>query len=182
MVTIKRKAIFLDRDGVVNVAPVVNGLPTSPMNACELVVIDGIRDLVKEFKQKEYVVVVVTNQPEVARGRLKKESLKEMNDLISRESGIEHFYVCPHDDSNFCKCRKPRPGLIYDAANELNLDLERSFLVGDRWKDIEAGNAAGCRSIWIDLNYAEREPTKYFSRVSTLTTASDLILRFQHES
>ncbi len=102
--------------------------------------------------------MVVTNQPDVARGLQRAEVVHEINRELRRRVEVAAVYVCFHDDSDGCDCRKPAPGLLLHAASDLGLDLTRSFMVGDRWRDVEAGRRAGCRTVYIDRRYSERSP------------------------
>jgi len=118
----------------------------------------------------------VTNQPEISRGNIKVEDLKAMHDHLSKELGITHFFVCVHDDGYHCTCRKPKPGLLLKAALELDIDLTKSKMVGDRWKDIVCGQHVGCECFFIDYHYAEAKPLQPFTRVTSLLEASYCII------
>ena len=176
MVEKKRSAVFLDRDGVVNLAPVVNGLPKSPMSLDEFFLEDQLLPSVLKLRQNNYEIVVITNQPEIARGKLSMSTLLVMHEKIRKVCGIELFYICPHDDG-MCACRKPLPGLIIQAQADLSLDLESSFLIGDRWKDIEAANSAGCQSVWIDRSYTEKAPSNFDFMAKSLIDATTYVLQ-----
>jgi D-glycero-D-manno-heptose 1,7-bisphosphate phosphatase len=171
-----RRAVFLDRDGVINKAFVVNGIPTPPKKLSELEVLDGVKEAIKLLSDENFEVVVVTNQPDVARGTMSRESVEDINSYLGRELGIVHFYVCFHDDSQGCNCRKPKPGLLNTAATNLKIDLRRSFMVGDRWKDIAAGQEVGCHCLYVDYGYHEKSPDLPYMRVSSLREATRLIL------
>lgn len=171
------KAIFLDRDGVVNTAIIKNGLPFSPLCLNEVKVISGVKEAIGTFKTLGYIPVIVTNQPEVARGNLKIEELERMNSYLRQELGILKFYSCTHDDLDACECRKPKPGMFLQAAKELKLDLRQSLMVGDRWKDIEAGQRAGCKCFFIDNSYQEPLPNAPFTRVTSLSEVLTCNLR-----
>lgn len=170
-----KRAVFLDRDGVVNRAPVIDGVPCSPNNIQELEIISGVKEAVSLLISRGYELVVVTNQPNVARGTLREDELLQIHQEIAMHTGIKHFFACIHDDRDECNCRKPRPGMLIDAAMRLNLDLQKSFLVGDRWKDIEAGRTVGCQCYFIDYRYQEKFPSQPFHRVTSLLEAAILI-------
>jgi D-glycero-D-manno-heptose 1,7-bisphosphate phosphatase len=178
---IARTAIFLDRDGVINRAVVKEGKPYPPQLLAEVEILPGVAEAIRSLKTAGYLLVVVSNQPDVARGTQLQETVESMNRHLGLVLGIEHFRVCYHDDSDNCRCRKPKPGLLTDAAALLEIDLSRSVLVGDRWRDISAGNAAGCRTIWIDRGYRERQPEDYHFRAASLLDASQWILAHQKE-
>jgi D-glycero-D-manno-heptose 1,7-bisphosphate phosphatase len=163
-----KRAAFLDRDGVLNRAVVLNGIPTPPKNLTDVVILPGVREAILLIKESEYEIVVVTNQPDVARGTQTQTSVQEINGFLQMELGITHFYICFHDDLDSCGCRKPMPGLLLLAASELNLDLQQSYMVGDRWRDIAAGQAAKCRCFYINNGYAEKSPNLPFTEVSSL--------------
>ena len=124
-----------------------------------------------------FITVVVTNQPDIARGYLTIEMVSLMHSEISRATGLQNFYSCFHDDKDNCECRKPNIGLMRKAARDLDLDISKSFMVGDRWKDIEAGQRAGCKCFFIDNNYSERRPTPPFHTVISLLEAAKIIAK-----
>lgn len=150
-----RKAVFLDRDGVLNRAVVRNGKPHPPQTLAEFEILPGVAAAVETLRGLGYLTVVVTNQPDVARGSQSREIVEAMNAVLRETLKIDDVRVCYHTDTDDCDCRKPRPGMILAAAKDWNIDLGRSFLVGDRWRDMEAGHAAGCRTILIDYGYDE---------------------------
>jgi len=170
------RAVFLDRDGVLNVAPVKDGKPLSPRGVNELRIVDDAKLSIMALIEKGFKIVVVTNQPEISRGNLTWNSLQEMHQVLKSELRIEHFYVCPHDDIDNCSCRKPKPGMILRAAQELSIDTDLSYLVGDRWKDIEAGQRAGCQCVYIERGYREKKPTGVFITAKTLNDATNSIM------
>jgi D-glycero-D-manno-heptose 1,7-bisphosphate phosphatase len=155
---VSRRAAFLDRDGVINRAIVRNGKPYPPQDPRELELLPGVPDAVARLRRAGYLVLVITNQPDVARGTTSKSSVEEINARLCAELALDGVYVCWHDDAAGCNCRKPQPGLLLDAAREHGVDLGRSFMIGDRWRDVLAGQRAGCRTIWIDRGYAESAP------------------------
>jgi D-glycero-D-manno-heptose 1,7-bisphosphate phosphatase len=119
---------------------------------------------------------VVTNQPEVARGRLTRHSVEEINDLLRSLIPLDDIRICYHDDADGCDCRKPKPGMLLSAARDWDIDPGRSFLVGDRWRDIEAGRRAGCRTIFINHGYAESQPPDTDFETRSLLLAVEWIL------
>jgi len=164
-------AVFLDRDGVINQALIYESRPYSPRKKEELVILAGVDEAVELLLAHGYLPVVVTNQPDIARGFTTFEHVSEIHKIISSQTGIQHFYLCMHDEQDMCQCRKPRIGLITNAARELNLNLNESFLVGDRWKDIQAGQNAGCCCFFIDNGYLEQKPEPPFHTVASLLEA-----------
>ncbi len=164
-------AAFLDRDGVVNASLIKENVPCPPSNISEVEILPGVREAIEILHFNNYLPVVITNQPDVSRGTLELSDVQLINDYIGIESGVSNFYICPHDDIDQCGCRKPKPGLIHVAVAELGIDLSRSFLVGDRWRDIEAGQAVGLPSFFIDYSYRETQPKLPFIRVTSLFEA-----------
>lgn len=154
----KRVGVFLDRDGVLIRAIVRDQRPHSPTCAAEVEIPPDVPDACAELRRRGFVIVVVTNQPEVARGNLSREAVEEIHRYLQGRIPLDGIRVCYHDDVDHCTCRKPSPGMLCDAARDWNIDLRNSFLIGDRWKDIEAGKRAGCRTVFIDRQYAEPLP------------------------
>jgi len=176
------KAVFLDRDGVVNKTFLMNGIPTPPKNLNDLVILDGVKDAIKLLNKNNFQIVVVTNQPDVARGITSQQSVEGINAHLRQELGVKQFFTCFHDDPDECECRKPKPGLILKAARDLKIDLRKSFMVGDRWRDVAAGQAAGCRCFFIDYGYHEKSPVLPFTRVTSLIEATHLILEIANDA
>jgi D-glycero-D-manno-heptose 1,7-bisphosphate phosphatase len=166
-----RKGAFLDRDGVVNATNIRGKLPIPPENVEDLIILPGVIEAVEILISTNYIPVVVTNQPDIARGKTSIEVVNQINEEIRRITKINYFYVCSHDDFSNCDCRKPKPGLIVRAMSELELDAKSSFLVGDRWKDIAAGQKLGLKSFFIDNSYPEKMPVPPFIRVHSLLEA-----------
>jgi D-glycero-D-manno-heptose 1,7-bisphosphate phosphatase len=151
-----RAAVFLDRDGVLTEAEVVAGVPQSPRLASEMRILDEAQPACRALADAGLLLICITNQPEIARGGLDRAELEAMNEVLQRELGLDEVVVCPHDDEDGCDCRKPRPGMILDAARRHGIELAASFTVGDRWRDIDAGKAAGTVTIFIDRGYDEQ--------------------------
>jgi len=163
-------AVFLDRDGVINQAIVRDGKPYPPDSPADLVVLPGVPEALARLKRQGFALVVVTNQPDVARGRQRREVVEAMHARLASELPIDEFRVCYHDDRDDCPCRKPRPGLLTQAPD---YDLARSVLVGDRWRDIEAGRRAGVRAtMLIDYGYREQLSSQPDVRVESLSAAA----------
>jgi len=146
-------AVFLDRDGVLTEAPLVDGRPTTPTLARDLRLLPGTAETVIALRALGARIFVVTNQPDIARNTLDSSELAVMHEGLSRALQIDAVQVCPHDGW-WCPCRKPRPGMLLELAREWDVDLHASWMVGDRWVDIAAGSAAGTRTILIDRPYS----------------------------
>jgi len=173
----KQRAVFLDRDGVLNEAIVREGRPYPPANLAELRILPEGAAALRRLKDAGFLLIVVTNQPDVGRGTQAREVVEELNAALRAALPVDDFYVCYHDRADRCECRKPKPGLLVKAAGDRNIDLHGSFMIGDRWRDVDAGAAAGCRTVLIDYGYKEQEPDKGPDwRVSGLIEAVELIL------
>jgi D-glycero-D-manno-heptose 1,7-bisphosphate phosphatase len=170
------RAVFLDRDGVINRAHVREGKPYPPASLKELEVLPGVPDALTALRRAGYLLIVVTNQPDVARGKIPREAVEEINKHLAGALAIDEFRTCYHDSKDGCDCRKPKPGSLLAAAKEHAIDLSRSYMVGDRWKDIEAGEMAGCKTVFIDHGYSEQRPDSYDHRAGSLLQASQIIL------
>jgi D-sedoheptulose 7-phosphate isomerase len=173
----QRRAVFLDRDGVINRTFVRDGKPFPPTTLQELEVLPGVPEALHELKQHGYKLLVVTNQPDVARGKQSRQTIDAMHQALSARLPLDDILVCYHTDKDKCGCRKPMPGMLFEAAKKHNIDLAASFMVGDRWRDIEAGYNAGCKTILIDYGYSERSPAHAPDlRVGSLREAADWII------
>ncbi len=137
----------------------------------------GVREACRKLREAGFALILITNQPDIARGVIAENEVAEMHARLQRYLQLDDIRVCPHDDSAGCDCRKPKPGLLLDAAKTWNIDLGSSYLVGDRWRDVEAGQRAGCRPLFIDYGYRERQPNGPFLRVRSLAEAANWIVR-----
>ena len=177
-----KRAVFLDRDGVINRAFVVDGIPTPASALDQLQILPRVDDSIKMLRSAGYEIVVITNQPDVARGKLSKEAVESIHARLGEELGIRSFYTCFHDDADSCLCRKPKSGLLTWAAQDLGLDLGKSYMIGDRWRDIAAGQSAGCQCFFVDYFYDEKQPDMPYTRVSSLFEAAQTILEESHDT
>ncbi len=174
----KKRAVFLDRDGVINRAFVREGKPFPPPTPQELEILPDVPEALEELKSHGYELLVVTNQPDVGRGKQSREALDAMHKALSARLPLDDILVCCHTEQDKCDCRKPLPGMLLEAARKHSIDLAQSFMVGDRWRDIEAGYNAGCKTILIDYGYSERPPDRMPDlRVGSLREAADWIIR-----
>lgn len=171
-----RRAVFLDRDGVINRAPVRDGLPFSPDAAEALELLPRVGAALSALRAEGYALIIVTNQPDVARGRSTRAAIEQVHARLRRSLPLDAILTCYHDNADACDCRKPRAGLLLRAAAELAIDLSASFMVGDRWRDIEAGRSAGCRTFFVDYGYLEPRPAQFDYRVESLPEAAAIIL------
>ena len=171
-----RRAVFLDRDGVINRSIIREGKPFPPISLDELVILPGVHKALSLLRTAGYLLIVVTNQPDVARGTTSKKSVETLNTSLQGQLPIDAIFPCYHDDSDKCICRKPKPGLLLAAARKFNVNFATSYMVGDRWRDIEAGLAVGCKTFFIDYGYAEKQPELFDFRVSSLREAAIIII------
>ena len=174
-----KRAVFLDRDGVINQPKVIDGKPYPPASIDEFILLPDVVEACQSLRRSGLLLVIVTNQPDVGRGTLSREAVEAIHALMSKLLPIDRVEVSydsgrENPPSEF---RKPRPGMLLRAAAELGIDLKRSFMVGDRWRDIDCGHAAGCTTIFIDYGYAEplRQPPHF--RVANLGEAARIILQ-----
>jgi len=174
---LKNKAVFLDRDGVINKSLVKNGKPFPPQSPSELKIIPGVLDALIELKQKDFLLIVVTNQPDVGRGKQKKKIVEEFHTELKSKLPLDQIYTCYHGQDGECECRKPKPGLLFQAAKDYDIDYKKSFMIGDRWKDIDAGNSVKCKTIFIDYNYDEQVKISANYETSSLYDAAKWILK-----
>jgi len=151
-------AVFLDRDGVINFATVREGKPYPPSSLRELKIIPGVPEALAKLRAAGFKLIVVTNRPDVGRGQTPLSVVAEIHDYLMNVLPLDDIRACYHGGEEDCSCRKPKPGLIVNAAMDFGVDLGESFMVGDRWRDMDAGAAAGCRTILIDMGYRERPP------------------------
>ena len=170
-----QRAVFLDRDGVLNEVVVESGVPLSPRCVEELRIAAGSFEAIQRLRERSLRVFVASNQPDVARGNLAPQELARMTALLQQALPLDEVAICPHDDVDACTCRKPLPGLLVAVAQRWGVDLSRSYMVGDSWKDVEAGRRAGCHTILLrrDYNAAAQADTV----VNTLSEAVQFILR-----
>jgi D-glycero-D-manno-heptose 1,7-bisphosphate phosphatase len=170
-----RPAVFLDRDGVLNASVVRNGKPYPPAQTSDVVILEGVPEACRRMRDAGLLLIGVTNQPDIARGKTDAATVEAINAYVASEAGLDHMLMCPHDDGDGCNCRKPRPGMILEAARDWNADLARSVMVGDRWRDIEAGKAAGVATVLIERGYDERSADGADLVVESLAAAVDWI-------
>ena len=147
------KAVFLDRDGVINKTVLRDGVFGSPRSIEEFKIVDGIEEALYDFWRLGFLNIVVTNQPDVARGFITEELLLRLHLLLEEKLPIDDVFVCIHDDKDNCDCRKPKSGMLLEASLKWNIDLNKSIMVGDSWKDIAAGQNVGCTTILVDYLY-----------------------------
>jgi len=174
-----QRAVFLDRDGVINRALTRDGKPYPPRTLEEFEILPGVPEACERLKKAGFLLIVATNQPDVGRGTLAQEEVEAIHRHLGQELPIDRIKVCyePGGSGEPSPFRKPRPGMLLEAASELAIDLNQSFMVGDRWRDIDCGQAAGCTTLFIDYGYDEPLKVQPDHRVRSLSEAADVILR-----
>lgn len=173
----KRKAVFLDRDGVLNSAIIKDGRPYPPAGVEEIEIPPGVIEGIQRLKDAGFMLIVVSNQPDVGRGSTSKATVEGINDYLAKHMPIDRFIMCYHDNNDGCNCRKPGPGMLLAGAQEFDVDLASSFMVGDRWRDVEAGINAGCKTIFIDYGYNEKQPNSFDYKINSFLDAVNIILK-----
>jgi D-glycero-D-manno-heptose 1,7-bisphosphate phosphatase len=174
-----KKAIFLDRDGVINAVKLTDGKPHPPKDINELILLPNVGKALEILKRAGYLLIVISNQPDVARGKIKVETVDDINQFLKELLLIDDIFTCYHDDDENCNCRKPKPGNILKAAKQYNINTKNSFMIGDRWRDIEAGKNSGCKTCFIEYNYQEKSPKNYDYKVKSLYDAAKIILKIK---
>ena len=175
---VHRRAIFLDRDGVINRPLIRDGKPFPPVSVDEFEILPGVTEACEALKRLGFLLVVATNQPDVGRGTLVREEVETVHRWLSQQLPIDCLMVCFHGGAAFgdpCDCRKPQPGMLLEAAEALKIDLAKSFMIGDRWRDVDCGFNAGCQTIFIDWGYEEKLNRDPDFRARDLLGAAQLI-------
>jgi D-glycero-D-manno-heptose 1,7-bisphosphate phosphatase len=170
------RAVFFDRDGVLNRAVIKNNMPFPPYRLEDLQIDEYAQDAVKRIRERKFLLICITNQPDFSRGLNTLENINKINDKVKTILKLEDLFCCFHDNKDNCSCRKPKPGMFFEASKKWNIDLKQSFMIGDRKSDILAGAAAGVKSIFIDNNYAEPKPENCDFVCYSLKSAVDYIL------
>jgi len=172
-----RRAVFLDRDGVLSRSWLRDGKPAAPTTVAEFELLPGVVDAVRRLHAAGFLLVVVTNQPDVSTGLTRREAVGEMHRRLREWLPVDDIKVCCHVEADGCDCRKPKPGMLLAAARERGIDLRSSWMVGDRWRDVAAGKAAGCRTILVECHYAERQAEAPDFTVQSLPGAAEIVLK-----
>lgn len=175
----KNRAVFLDRDGVLCDAIVTNYKPLSARGLDDLNIPIPVMMACNELKKEGFKLLCVSNQPDIARGKITAETVQAQNTMIVHFCQLDDIETCPHDNDDHCSCRKPKPGMIYKLARKWDIDISTSYLVGDRWSDVEAGMQAGIPEeniFFIRRGYHEFQPQGYFEPVHFFEDAVRMIL------
>lgn len=170
-----KRAVFLDRDGVLNANIVRDGKPYAPRTLDEFRLLPGVEEAVRRIKEAGFLAIVATNQPDVATGVTRRATVDAIHDELRRRLPLDDIKICWHIDADHCACRKPKPGMLLEAAAEYDIDLRSSYMVGDRWRDVLAGQAAGCATVLVDGGLTQERPCKPDKIVLSLREAVDYI-------
>ena len=169
-------AVFLDRDGIINVPIKIDNKPKAPLKYEHFQFTKNIKQMINNLKSFEVEIIVITNQPELSNNELSYSELNKMHLRIHNELGIKNIYICPHILEDNCNCKKPKNGMLIEASKDLNIDLENSIMIGDRWSDVASGNSTKTKCIFVDYNYDEKIPTGVFTSVSNVQEAFNLVM------
>jgi D-glycero-D-manno-heptose 1,7-bisphosphate phosphatase len=170
------RALFLDRDGTFNTNYVRNGKPYAPRSFAEFELLPGVVEAALKAKAAGFLLILVTNQPDVVNGITPRAEVDKMHAFLREKIPFDDLKICWHTDADNCRCRKPKPDMLLEAAANHGIDLKASYMVGDRWRDILAGQAAGCFTIFIDYHLTQEQPSTPDKVVSSLPEAVDFIL------
>jgi len=173
---VKRKAVFFDRDGVLNQTFIKNGKPYAPRNIKDFKIFFNAETVLKYLVSLNYLIIVVTNQPDVGNGDIKKDIVIEMHDIIFNSLPVKEVFVCYHSQDQNCLCRKPKTGMLEEAKKKFNLDIKNSFLVGDRFSDIEAGKKFKLKTIMLGHGYGENSDVNPDFKIKKLEDLKRIIL------
>ena len=172
----KNPAVFLDRDGVIVKSNVIKGKPFAVRSLRDFRLLPGAIKSISRIKSLGFKVIVITNQPDVAKKKLTLKTLCQMNAILRKKIDIDDIFVCIHKKEDNCRCRKPKNGLLKKAHKKYNIDFKNSFFVGDRYVDIECGIRSGCRTIFINRNYLEKKPEFFEASFNSLILATKYIV------
>jgi D-glycero-D-manno-heptose 1,7-bisphosphate phosphatase len=172
-------AVFLDRDGVINANIERDGRPVAPTSLQQFHILPGVAEATAQLKAAGFLVIVVTNQPDVAVGRTPQSVVEAMNEQVRQRLGVDDVRVCYHVDADNCACRKPKPGMILEAAAAFGIDPRTSYMIGDRWRDIEAGRRAGCFAVLVGDGLEQEDSERPDKIVASLPEAAGWILEVQ---
>lgn len=170
------EAVFLDRDGVLNRGYVRDGKSYAPRTIKDFKLLPYAIKSVEKLREIGFLVIVVTNQPDIDNGLVSMEVVNEMHALLRKKAKVNDIFLCPHSKDKNCSCRKPKAGMLINAAIKHNIDLKKSFIIGDRASDIQAGLAAGCRTIFLNRSYKEPKPVSQEKTFLSINSATDYII------
>jgi D-glycero-D-manno-heptose 1,7-bisphosphate phosphatase len=175
-----KRAVFLDRDGVLNRSFLhPDGKTRPPQRLDQLEILPGVREACLSLRRAGFLLIVVTNQPDVARGVQRREVVEAINHALCNQVLLDDVRVCYHDNKDNCLCRKPKPGMLMEAAKAWRINLDQSFMIGDRWTDIEAGLQAGCKTVLIKASERDLQRSQPHFMAPSLNEATRWILNLE---
>ena len=172
-----KTAIFIERDGILNLPRIERQHQVTPVTLEQFQVNQAAVPTLKDLKASGFILIVTTNQPGISRGTVSRRELDRMHDLLRRSFPIDEILVCPHDATDDCPCRKPQPGLLTEAAFKWHLDLERSFVISDKWQDAKAARTVGCTSMLLKSPWIGAGPHDFV--MASLAAIAEKIVRLQ---
>ena len=175
---VKRKAVFLDRDGVLNIPKVKNGKSFAPLKFINFRLYPNVSKYCKILKRNNFLIIIVTNQPDIKKGKLKVTELNKMHQKLHNKILYDDLFFSSSLTIN-SKYRKPNPGMLIKAINKYNICIKKSYIIGDRWSDIQAGINVGCKTVFIDRNYREKKPVKFDFKAKSFSMAVKFIINDQ---
>ena len=177
-----QKCVFFDRDGVLNSSQVICGKPFAPMKFDEFHIFPEASKLLESIKKAGFLIIVVTNQPDVGNGKTSLDEVNKMHRMLKSRLPIDDIFTCFHSQDDNCECRKPKPGMLFAASEKYHIQAGNSYFIGDRFSDVVAGKNFGCKTILIDRNYAEKRLARPDKNVLNLEAAIQFILKEQRKS
>jgi len=169
-----KKAFFLDRDGILNKAIIKNQKPYAPIKRKDFKINYKFLSVIKYLKSLKYLLIIITNQPDVNKKKVKKSTVNKYNLELKKYFDLDDVYVCYSDNNNNYR-RKPNPGMLFEAQKKWNIDFKKSYFIGDRKKDIDAGIKVGVKTIFLDKNYKESKPINYNFKITNLSKVKTIV-------
>src|SRR5512138_31798 len=174
-----KRAVFIERDAILNEVRSGPKQQISPLTLEEFKVNLSAKEPLQKLKASGFVLIATTNQPGLSRGYQSRRELDRMHDILRRTFPLDDILVCPHDEADHCPCRKPRPGLLIEAAFKWHINLDHSFVISDKWQDAEAARTAGCTSLLIKSPYVGQVHHDFI--LSDLHGIAEKILRLKQQ-
>lgn len=179
----KTRIAFLDRDGTLVETDIRRGMPVPRHHSDRAILLPGVSEGCRRLRAAGFLLVLVTNQPDIARGLVTRAQVAAVNQQLQSLLGLDLVMVCEHDDHHTCRCRKPKPGLLFQAAQAFDVPLSAdSVLIGDRWRDVGAGQAAGVRTILVGSGYEGEPETEPDFSVQSFSEAVNVIVSMRRET
>lgn len=174
-----KRAVFIERDAILNEVRTGPKHQVPPLTLEEFKINQQAKDPLLKLKGAGFVLVATTNQPGLSRGYQSRRELDRMHEVLRRSFPLDDLMVCPHDETDHCPCRKPRPGLLIEAAFKWHLNLDHSFVISDKWQDAEAARTAGCTSVLLKSPWVGQVHHDFV--LPDLKSIADKILRLKQQ-